>query len=66
MSRQNKQKKNAVIAKQSTALRKGGSNHTIHLENKQRRKCRSKEGRIEVPTNVGGPILPNKLILSAN
>jgi hypothetical protein len=34
MSRQNKQKKNAVIAKQATAQRRGGSKGPSHTETK--------------------------------
>lgn len=60
MSRQNKQKKKAVIAAQVRAAHKDGNkmNRTTKLHHKRKVKC---DTRIQVPVNNGGLVLQRNI-----
>ena len=63
MSRQNKQKKKAVLAKQVTAAHRAGNKMTRTLKLHKKRKTKS-EYRIQVPVNNGGLVLRKNILES--
>lgn len=63
MSRQNKQKKKAIIAAQVKAAHKNGNKMTRTTKLHHKRKVKS-ETRIQVPVNNGGLVLRKNILES--